>query len=170
MATPESVDVRRMRYYRTMQYGHVLRSGLLGLSVLFLLSAQTSLPHREVWITRTTSQQEIARFDVEVAEPADTWSRGLMERPALAPNAGMLFVFPDVSPRAFWMMNTLISLDMLFIDAGGRIINIQDQAPPCEPPRNCPTYHSSAPAKYVLEIAGGRARALGLRAGDQIHF
>jgi len=106
----------------------------------------------------------------EVAETPETQTRGLMERPALAPNAGMLFIFPDVAPRAFWMMHTLIPLDMLFIDADGRIINIQANAPPCEPPRQCPTYHSTAAAKYVLEIAGGRAQALGIRAGDQLHF
>ena len=62
-----------------------------------------------------------------------------MERPALAPNAGMLFLFPDVAPRAFWMLNTLIPLDMLFIAADRRIINIQDQALPCVSPRRCPT-------------------------------
>ena len=130
-----------------MQYRHVLRSGLLGLGLLLCLSAQASLPRQEVWITRGTSQQEIARFTVEVAETPETRTHGLMERSALAPNAGMLFS-----------------------DADGRIINIQDSAPPCEPPRRCPTYNSTAPAKYVLEIAGGRAQALGIRAGDQLHF
>ena len=153
-----------------MQYRHVLRSGFLGLGLLLFLSAQASLPRQEVWITRDTSQQEIARFTVEVAETPETLTRGLMERPALAPNAGMLFIFSDVAPRAFWMMNTLIPLDMLFIDADRRIINIQANAPPCEPPQHCPTYHSTAPAKYVLEIAGGRAQALGIRTGDQLHF
>ena len=153
-----------------MQYRHVLRSGFLGLGLLLFLSAQAALPRQEVWIARGTSQQEIARFTVEVAATPETLTRGLMARPALAPNAGMLFIFPDVAPRAFWMMNTLIPLDMLFIAADRRIINIQDNAPPCVPPQRCPTYHSTAPAKYVLEIAGGRAQALGIRAGDYAHF
>src|SRR5207247_4902603 len=109
------------------------------------------------WIAGGTSQQEIARFTVEVAETPETQRRGLMERPALAPNAGMLFLFPDVAPRAFWMLNTLIPLDMLFIAADRRIINIQDQALPCVPPRRCPTYNSTAPAQYVCELAGARA-------------
>src|SRR5215813_13070871 len=144
MATSQSADVMSKRTAASMQYAHVLRSGLLGLGLLLGLtcvlthaSAQDSLPRREVWIARGTSQQEIARFSVEVAETPETWARGLMERPALAPNAGMLFIFPDVAPRTFWMMNTLIPVDMLFIDADGRIINIQDSAPPCEPPRRC---------------------------------
>ena len=153
-----------------MKYGYVLCRGLLGLSLLLLLSAPTSLPRQEVWIARGASQQEIARFTVEVADIPETWERGLMERASLAPNAGMLFLFPDVAPRAFWMMHTLIPLDMLFIDADRRIINIQANALPCEPPRRCPTYPSMAPAKYVLEIPGGRARALGIRAGDHVHF
>jgi len=153
-----------------MKDKHVLCRGLLGLSLLLLLSAPTSLPRQEVWITRGASQQEIARFTVEVADTPETWERGLMERASLAPNAGMIFLFPDIAPRAFWMMHTLIPLDMLFIDADNRVINIQDNAPPCEPPRRCPTYRSTAPAKYVLEIPGGRARALGIRAGDHVHF
>jgi uncharacterized membrane protein (UPF0127 family) len=153
-----------------MKYGHGLRSGLVGLSLLLLLSAQTSLPRQEVWIARGASQQEIARFTVEIADTPETWQRGLMERASLAPNAGMLFLFPDVTPRSFWMMNTLIPLDMLFIDADRRIINIQANALPCAPPRRCPMYGSTAPAKYVLEIPGGRARTLDIRAGDHVHF
>src|SRR5262252_9185181 len=130
----------------SMQYGRVLRSGFLALGLLLFLTSQASLPRKEVWIARGTSQQEIARFTVEIAETPETQTRGLMERPALASNAGMLF-----------------------IDADHRIINIQANAVPCVPPQRCPTYNSTAPAKYVLEIAGGRAQALGSRAGDYVH-
>ena len=153
-----------------MPYAHVLRRGLLALGLLLCLSAQVSLPRQEVWIARGSAQQEIARFTVEIADTPQTWEHGLMERASLAPNAGMLFVFPDVAPRTFWMMNTLIPLDMLFIDANHRVINIQENALPCAAPRRCPTYHSTAPAKYVLEIPGGRARALGMQAGDHVYF
>ena len=132
--------------------------------------AQTPAPVRSVSISRGGEGQEIARFTVEIADEPEEWRRGLMERPALAPEAGMLFLFPDVAPRSFWMMNTLIALDILFVDAQGYIINIHENVPPCRPPRRCPSYASAAPARYVLEIAGGQTRARGIRVGDQLHF
>src|SRR5919198_2832486 len=129
MAASEPAHVWSLRTASHMKHRHWLCHGLLGLSLLLLLSAQTSLPRTEVWIARGASQEEIARFTVEVADTPETWEHGLMERASLAPNAGMLFIFPDVAPRTFWMMNTLIPLDMLFIDADRRIINIQENAP-----------------------------------------
>ena len=71
-----------------------LLHGLLGLSLLLLLSAQTSLPRKEVWITGGGSQQEMARFTVEIAETPETWERGLMERAALDQNAWHAFYLP----------------------------------------------------------------------------
>jgi uncharacterized membrane protein (UPF0127 family) len=145
-------------------------SGFAVLSLGLLLAAGPPAGHRDVWISRGNPPQEVARFTVEIADEPDEWRRGLMERPTLAPDAGMLFIFPDVARRSFWMMNTLIHLDMLFIDADGRILNIASNVPPCQPPRRCPSYHSAGPAKYVLEIVGGRAQALGIRTGDRVHF
>jgi uncharacterized protein len=151
-------------------YVYSLVSGLLGLVMCLYVSAQTSSPLRTVRITRGGEAQEIARFTVEVADEPEEWRQGLMERPTLAPEAGMLFIFPDVAPRSFWMMKTLIALDILFIDAHGYIINIHENVPPCLPPRRCPSYASAAPARYVLEIAGGQSGARGIRVGDHLHF
>jgi uncharacterized membrane protein (UPF0127 family) len=150
------------------RYG--LRVLLAGLSVLALLSAQTPMPAKVVRVVRGTPEQEIARFTAEVADEPEEWRRGLMERSSLAPDSGMLFLFPEVAPRSFWMLNTLIHLDIVFADASGRILNIHADVPPCIPPRRCPSYPSAAPAQYVLEIAGGRAQALGIRAGDRLQF
>lgn len=144
--------------------------GLLAVLCSVWLTAGASLERKEVRITRGTSPQTIARFTVEIADTPEAWTRGLMERASLAPDAGMLFVFPDLAPRGFWMMNTWIPLDMLFIGADRRIINIQAHATPCAPPRACRTYSSRAPAQYVLEIAAGQAATLGIQAGDQVHF
>jgi uncharacterized membrane protein (UPF0127 family) len=151
-------------------YVYSLVSGLLGLIMCLDVSAQTPSPLRTVRITRGGEAQEIARFTVEVADEPEEWRQGLMARPTLAPEAGMLFIFPDVAPRSFWMMNTLIALDILFVDAHGYIINIHANVPPCLPPRRCPSYASTAPAQYVLEIAGGQSSTRGMRVGDRLHF
>lgn len=156
---------RRCRL-RPLCYGAVY----FGLSLCCLLGAQTISAPKVVWFSRGTPPQELARFTVEIADEPEEWRRGLMERPVLAPDAGMLFIFPKAAPRAFWMMNTLIRLDILFIGTNGRILNIHENVAPCVPPHRCPTYPSVAAAKYVLEIAGGRAHTLGIRVGDQLHF
>jgi len=143
---------------------------LLSVSALGVLSAQTPAPQKVVRIVRGTPEQEVARFTAEVADEPEEWRRGLMERPVLAPDAGMLFIFPEPAPRAFWMMNTLIHLDIVFADASGRILNMHADVPPCAAPKRCPTYPSTAPAQYVLEVAGGRAQVLGIRVGDRLQF
>lgn len=143
---------------------------LLGLMLGLLLAAQPGPTLMEVRISAAVASNDIATFAVEIADEPGEWQRGLMERPALAPNGGMLFIFPAQAPRVFWMMNTLIHLDIIFADADGRILNIAADVPPCVAPRRCPTYRSIAPARYVLEIPGGRAKALGVRAGGYLHF
>lgn len=143
---------------------------LPGLMVGLLLAAQPTPALMEVRIAADVASNDIATFAVEIADEPGEWQRGLMERPALAQNGGMLFIFPAQAPRVFWMMNTLIHLDIIFADAEGRILNIAANVPPCVAPQRCPTYRSIAPARYVLEIPGGRAKALGVRAGGYLHF
>lgn len=84
----------------------------------------------------------------------------------------MLFVFPDMRPRSFYMFQTLIPLDIIWLDANRRIVYVSRDTPPC-PSRNagqCPTYGGGAPAQYVLELAGGQAAAHRLRVGDTLTF
>ncbi|MBU6421484.1 MAG: DUF192 domain-containing protein [Gammaproteobacteria bacterium] len=115
-----------------------------------------------------TKQIELAHhhFTVEVANTDAERERGLMFRVHMADDHGMLFVFPDVQPRYFWMKNTLIPLDIIFFDAHKRLINVSANTPPCKVDP-CPTYGSTAPAKYVLELNAGMAAKLGLKAGDK---
>ena len=104
-----------------------------------------------------------ARFTVEMATSWPQQEVGLMFRKTLAPNAGMLFDFVTESPQSFWMKNTLIPLDMLFIKADGTIVRIAANTKPLsEEP--VPSYE---PVRAVLEIAGGRAAELGLQPGDK---
>ena len=147
-----------------------MHHAFIGVVLGWLLVAQTAPSLIDVRITAGPSSGEIATFAVEIADEPEEWRRGLMDRASLPANGGMLFIFSDQAPRVFWMMNTLIHLDIIFVDAQGRILNIADNVPPCVAPRRCPTYRSIAPARYVLEIPGGRAKALGIRAGGYLHF
>lgn len=107
---------------------------------------------------------ETLYFDVEMALTQPQQMQGLMFRKELADNAGMLFIFDNVSMRSFWMKNTLIPLDMLFVDEAGRIHHIQHKARPLDQTG----LTSKFPSKAVLEIAGGLAERYGIKDGDVI--
>lgn len=107
------------------------------------------------------SGQEVY-LDVELALTGRHRSLGLMFRRELSDDKGMLFIFPDMGMRSFWMRNCYISLDIIYLDEDGSIINIIANAPPqSDTPRR-----STAPAKAVLEIRGGLSSELGLKSGD----
>ena len=105
------------------------------------------------------------RVEVEVADEAHERSRGLMYRQTLATGEGMLFVYPDTKMRSFWMKNTLIPLSIAFIDADGRILNIEDMAP-----QSLVSVLSVAPAQYALEVPKGWFALHSITAGDQINW
>jgi uncharacterized membrane protein (UPF0127 family) len=105
------------------------------------------------------------RFTVELALSPHQQQQGLMFRQQLAPDAGMLFVFPQPQPTAFWMKNTLIPLDMLFIAADGRIADIHERAVPLSEA----SIPSAVPVKAVLELNGGTVDRLGIKVGDVVH-
>ena len=126
-----------------------------------ITSAQPTLPQTPLVIQTAKGP---VRFSVEMAVTWPQQERGLMFRKSVAPNAGMLFDFMKESEQAFWMKNTLIPLDMLFIKADGRIARIAANAKPLSTD-SIPSYE---PVRAVLEIAGGRAAELGLKPGDQV--
>lgn len=105
------------------------------------------------------------RFSVELATDDASRQHGLMMRTTLAPDRGMLFVFPRIGPQAFWMKNTLIPLDILYFDTERRLVSMQLDVPPCKADP-CPTYPSDAPATYVLELSAGTAQRIGAKPGD----
>jgi uncharacterized protein len=105
-------------------------------------------------------------FRIELALTADEHARGLMYRTRLDTDAGMLFVSRAPHPQTFWMRNTFIPLDMIFIGADGRIVGIVENAEPqTDTPRAV-----AAPSQYVLEIGGGLSSRLGIRAGQRVDF
>jgi len=107
------------------------------------------------------------RFYVEIADTVETQTRGLMFRDELAHNRGMLFIFRQEAPRSFWMRNTRIPLDIIYLDRDMRVVSIVHNARPCRSRTGrCPGYPSEGPAMYVLEVNAGQARDLGLEPGD----
>ena len=109
------------------------------------------------------------RFGVELANDDATRARGLMFREALAADVGMLFIFDDEQPRAFWMHNCKIALDILYFDRDFKLVSSALSVPPCSlEPSQCPSYPSEKPAKYVLELAAGRATEIGVMPGDKL--
>ena len=103
---------------------------------------------------------------VELALTGPQRERGLMFRNHLEPDTGMLFLFPSSSPLTFWMKNTLIPLDMIFIDSNRRIVGIVENAEPeTETGR-----HVEGESQYVLEIGGGLSQKWGIGAGSTVDF
>ncbi|HWV20520.1 MAG TPA: DUF192 domain-containing protein [Devosia sp.] len=103
-------------------------------------------------------------FNIEVVDTAKSRAQGLMYRQELAPDAGMLFDFLAEQSVSFWMRNTFIPLDMLFITGEGVVKNIHVNARPHDP-TGIP---SDGPVQFVLEIPGGRSVELGIKAGDTV--
>ncbi|TLY50452.1 MAG: DUF192 domain-containing protein [Gammaproteobacteria bacterium] len=109
------------------------------------------------------------RFDVELATDPASQQRGLMFRDEMAADHGMLFVFGEMAPRAFWMKNTHIPLDILFFDRDYKLVSASLRTPPCRSAGDdCPVYPSSGPAQYVLELNAGVAEKLGAKTGDKL--
>jgi hypothetical protein len=103
-------------------------------------------------------------FQIELATTPEQKSQGLMFRRSLAPDGGMLFIYPSVRTISMWMRNTLIPLDMVFIAADGRIVKVAQRTVPM----SLATISSGGPAKAVLEVNGGTAARLGLKPGDRV--
>ena len=113
-----------------------------------------------------TSNGKIHHFTVEVARTAPEQQQGLMNRASLAPDRGMIFPYDPPQPVAFWMKNTMIPLDMIFVAPGGKILRIEANTVPysLEP------VASGGDVEAVLELAGGRAAELAINHGDQVDW
>lgn len=108
--------------------------------------------------------EKAQHFQIEIAEKKADLEQGLMFRDALAPHAGMLFLFANEEIANMWMRNTRIPLDMLFMDGKGTIVSIAENARPYDET----IISSRVPCRAALEIGGGQAAALGIKVGDKV--
>jgi uncharacterized membrane protein (UPF0127 family) len=106
------------------------------------------------------------KYSVELARTPAQQEAGLMYRKAMARNRGMLFPFDPPRPVGFWMENTILSLDLIFIDAGGKVAQIAANAKPF----SRDIIGRNAPTAAVLELVAGEAARIGLRPGDRAEF
>lgn len=147
-----------------------MRHAAILLHTLFLASICTAC----AGASRAASQSPAVdlrghRIQVEIAADDASREHGLMDRTSMPADHGMLFVFPDSQIRTFWMKDTLIPLDMLFLDADGKLVTLLADVPPCKADP-CGIYPSTQPARYVLELNAGVAAKLGWREGDAVTF
>jgi uncharacterized membrane protein (UPF0127 family) len=123
-------------------------------------------PVKKVRAWFSTAGGQAAGFVLEVADTPATRQRGLMFRTSVEADRGMVFVFPREKVQAFYMRNTLVPLDMVFVAADGRVVGVVENAEPLtEDSRWVP-----APSQFVVELKGGTARAKGIAAGSVVTF
>lgn len=148
--------------------GRAIAGAMVGLFVAFApatASAQ-SAPATTVAAPRLeiVSGDKTHAFTVEIADTDAKRAEGLMFRTAMAPDHGMLFDFKREQPVWFWMKNTYLSLDMIFVKADGTILSIAENTTPLSEA----TVPSGGPVRFVFEVVAGTAKRLGLKAGDRV--
>ena len=107
-------------------------------------------------------------FSLEVAADGAARERGYMFRDRVGEREGMIFVFESTERHSFWMKNCRIALDILWLDAAFRVVDIAHDRAPCPAQGDCPSVQPAEPARYVVEFAAGTARREGLHHGDPV--
>lgn len=120
----------------------------------------------ELWVVKSETQDTIATFEIEIAQSEEAIQYGMMYRKSMDTNKGMLFLMKMERPQSFWMKNTYISLDIVYINSNNSIVSIQENATPLSE-KSLPSYE---PAIYVLELNGGVSAQMGIQAGDKVFF
>lgn len=139
------------------------RRGLIALFMMIVAGGQVNAACSESSVEMRIGTT-VLRFNIEIADTDKERALGLMNRKKLAASSAMLFVFDTPRHATFWMKNTLIPLDIIFLDAAGRVKKVHSLAQPLDET----TIDGGEDVAYVLEIKGGLAKRLGIDAGSQM--
>ncbi len=139
-----------------------MKTFVILLAVILLIPACTQ--EQQTLVIHSATGDHQVKVEV-VTEPADQ-ARGLMYRRSLGKDSGMLFIFRQEGLQSFWMKNTLIPLDMIFVSRDLAIVDITTMQPCITDP--CPAYTSRQPAQYVLEVNAGYCRSHNIIIGDKV--
>mgnify|MGYP001945059803 CR=1 FL=1 len=154
------LDKKNLEYMKSISLS-IIFSVILAVGFATTVQAQATFPKGELSIKTTDSTYD---FDIELALDDSHRQYGMMFRTEMPEMSGMLFVYDRKRDLSMWMKNTFISLDILFIDTEGKIINITKSAQP----RSLSLISSKRPSKAVLELKGGITDKLGIEVGDEI--
>ena len=144
----------------------MVKNPILIIGLLIPLIASVTACQAEPRVTITTKDGRTVSFVVEIADTPSKREMGLQYRRDLAADRGMIFLFPAESQQSFWMKNTPLPLDMIFINRERKIVGIVEQTVPFSmDPRSV-----TAPSQFVLEINGGLAKRHAIKAGDVVRF
>jgi len=134
---------------------------------LLIVIGVTSCIHAEVRMIPLYIGSE--KFTVEIADTPEKQLRGLMFRKNVPDDFGMLFVHHEEGYYSIWMKNTLVHLDIIYLNKDKQVVDMYINVPPCKE-EPCKTYVTRVPARYVLELRGNRSKEINLKIGDSIMF
>jgi uncharacterized membrane protein (UPF0127 family) len=142
------------------------RTAVVALALLLALLASCHASRAAGTVELASRSGKVIPVAVELASTPDARQLGLMYRDQLEPGNGMLFIFPASAPQSFWMKNTKIPLDILFIDDTGKIVRLHARTTPFSEE----SLPSDAPVRFVLEVPGGYCADNGIGEGDTVRL
>lgn len=134
-------------------------AAIIAIVLTFISTESTKEPQNKICFQDSCIEAELAKTPEQI-------TTGLMNRPSLAQTKGMLFIFENIGVHMFWMKNTLMPLDMIWLDQDGTIIYIEHSVEPCKT-QLCPTYGPESASKYVLETNAGYVLKHSINIGDK---
>jgi uncharacterized membrane protein (UPF0127 family) len=152
------------------------RFSMVGVVTIVVLFLTWCTQPQNVWVDDSIVQKQkpqVCLADkcrrVEVADEWPERQQWMMNRTELAEDAGMLFIFKEIGARQFWMKDTLIPLDIIWMDGAAEVVHIESSAPPCPQWDTCPAYGPTAKnSLYVLELNAGQAELHGITLGSKL--